>query len=200
MTVTDSKTTGAAAEDARFQTTHWSMVLGARASDSEAASRALARLCQIYWYPLYVFVRRQGQTAEDAQDLVQGFFAKALEKDYFRQAEQEKGKFRSFLLLALKRYMANEWAKANRLKRGGCQETLSFDVTETETRYREEPADTETPEKAYERRWAETLLEQVVERLETEFSALGKARVFEKLQPLLGGDRTDRSYADVGRT
>src|ERR1051326_2981093 len=105
-----------------FRTNHWSQVLLAGQSDSAQAREALAKLCQTYWYPLYVFVRRQGQGPEDAQDLVQGFFARLIEKNYVGDAQREKGRFRSFLLLALKRYMAKEWQAANRQKRGGGRE------------------------------------------------------------------------------
>lgn len=174
-------------------------MLGARGADEELAGRALGRLCQTYWYPLYVFIRRQGQSAEDAQDLVQGFFAKALEKNYFNEAVQEKGKFRSFLLLALKRYMANEWDRANCLKRGGGCETIPLDPAETETRYRAEAIDDLNPEKAYDRRWAETLLEQVLRTLQAEYAAAGKARAFEKLQVCLSGEKSDQSHAELGR-
>ena len=108
-----------AAGRSSFDTTHWSAVLNAKASDSGLAGEALARLCQSYWYPLYAFVRRQGYSPEDAQDLVQGFFARVLEKKYVQGADPDKGKFRSFLLIALKRYMVNEWVREHREKRGG---------------------------------------------------------------------------------
>jgi len=102
-----------------FEATHWSVVLAAGNPQSPQAQTALAELCRAYWYPLYVFIRRQGTNAEDAQDLVQGFFARLIEKNFVAAAEPEKGRFRSFLLLALKRYMANQWDHANREKRGG---------------------------------------------------------------------------------
>src|SRR5436190_2019344 len=108
-----------------FESTQWSIVVSAGNQESPRAQQALAKLCQTYWYPLYVFVRRQGQAPEDAQDLVQGFFAKLIEKNYVADAEREKGRFRSFLLLALKRYMANEWDHAHREKRGGWKEIIS---------------------------------------------------------------------------
>src|SRR5260221_12029956 len=146
--------------DGWFGATQWSVVMSAGNQESPRAQAALAKLCQTYWYPLYVFVRRQGQSAEDAQDLVQGFFAKAIEKNFVAAAEPGKGRFRSFLLLALKRYMANEWDHARREKRGGRKEIISLDAQDTELRYKAEPADEGSPEKAFERQWALTLLQQ----------------------------------------
>src|SRR2546428_9985996 len=119
MLAREPTTTDIPASDAWFKTTHWSTVVHAGDGDSPQANAALARLCQTYWYPLYVFVRRQGQSPEDAQDLVQGFFARVFEKAYFKDADRDKGKFRSFLLTALKRFMANERDRANCQKRGG---------------------------------------------------------------------------------
>ena len=182
-----------------FGTTLWTVVRLAGQPDSPGADPALAKLCQIYWYPLYVFVRRQGQSPDDAQDLVQGFFTRVLEKNYFKDAVREKGKFRSFLLVALKRFMANEWHRANRLKRGGGLEILSLDADNTENRYLAELADEMPPEKAFERQWATTLLEQVMTRLEAEFSANGKANTFAELKILLSGEKSQSSYAEIGR-
>jgi RNA polymerase sigma-70 factor (ECF subfamily) len=199
MTAAELETTGASPDEAKFKTTHWSAVLSAGKDEGEQGRKALAKLCQTYWYPLYVFVRRQGQNADDAKDLVQGFFAKVLEKNYIKDAVPEKGRFRSFLLLALKRYMANEWDRANRQKRGGGVETISLDANETETRYQAEPVDTMSPEKVYERRWAQTLLGQVLQRLESEFKALGKEETYQGLKAFLNTEGHQRSYAEVGR-
>jgi len=181
-----------------FATTHWSVVLQAGEQASPKADAALARLCQIYWYPLYVFVRRQGQNSEDAQDLVQGFFARVLEKNYLKDADPAKGKFRSFLLIALKRFMAKEWDRANRLKRGRGHQVISLDGENTEFRYRAEPADALTPEKAFERQWALTLLDQVLGRLEAESAAAGKTELFNELKTLLSGEKGGSSYAEIG--
>ncbi len=189
------------AEDAQrdhwFGTTHWSQVLRAAQPDSTETYEALTRLCQTYWYPLYAFVRRQGQSPEDAQDLVQGFFARLLEKGYLKEANPEKGKFRSFLLIALRRFMANEWDRARRLKRGGGCEIISLDQPETEQRYASEPVDDRSPEKAYDRLWALTLLEQVLDRLEAEFAATGKAAFFDELKLYLNGENGQSTYAEV---
>jgi RNA polymerase sigma-70 factor (ECF subfamily) len=130
---------------------------------------------------------------------VQGFFARALEKDYLGGADREKGRFRSFLLLALKRYMANEHARAGRQKRGGDVQLVSIDARETESRYRWEPADPMTPEKAYDRRWAETVLRRVLERLGNEFNEEGKGKTFEALKLCLDGESGGASYAEIGR-
>ena len=181
-----------------FRTTHWSQVLLAGQSDSAQAREALAKLCQRYWYPLYVFVRRQGQGPEDAQDLVQGFFARLLEKHFLKDADPEKGKFRSFLLIALKRFMANEWDRANRLKRGGGYRVISLDEQDTEARYQTEPADETSPERAYERQWAITVLEQVLDRLENEFLTAGKSRLFNELKVYLSGESSRSSYLEIG--
>jgi RNA polymerase sigma factor (sigma-70 family) len=181
-----------------FWTTHWSQVLLARQPDSTQAHEALTKLCQAYWYPLYVFVRRHGHNPEDAQDLVQGYFARLLEKRYLKDADPDKGRFRSYLLMTLSRFMANEWDRANRLKRGGGQEILSLDEADTEHRYQSEPADEMSPERAYKRQWAMTLLEQVLIRLESEFLEADKPRVFAELKVFISGERGQSSYFDVG--
>jgi RNA polymerase sigma-70 factor (ECF subfamily) len=187
------------AKDASFATTHWSTVLLTGQTGSPQAEAALAKLCQTYWYPLYVFVRRQGHSPEDAEDLVQGFFARVLEKDYLKGADPAKGKFRSFLLMMLKRYMANEWDRANRQKRGSGQTIISLDADTTELRYQTELADEMTPERAFERQWALTLLQQVLEGLETEYRGAGRAQLFEALKALLSGGKADCSYAEIGQ-
>jgi len=197
MSVSDENTANAAGVNNWFEATHWSLVLVAGQNDSSKAQEALASLCKAYWYPLYVFARRQGQGPEDAQDLVQGFFAKVIEKNYLAAAEREKGRFRSFLLVALKRYMANEWDRAGRVKRGGGRELLSLDEQNTEMRYRAEPVDSMSPEKAFERQWALTLLQQVLDRLASEYSAPAKAPLFEGLKIFLSGEK-GASYTEVG--
>ena len=165
-----------------FATTHWSVVLAAGRGDSTRATAALEKLCRNYWYPLYAFVRRLGHSAPDAEDLVQSFFAVCLEKNYLGAAEQAKGRFRSFLLMALKRFLANEWDKARAQKRGGTHTTVSLDVLTAEQRYALEPADSLSADKLFDRRWALTLLDQVVTRLQDEQAAMGKADQFEQLK------------------
>ena len=186
-------------QDGMFTTTNWTVVLSAGQVGSLESEAALSALCQTYWYPLYVFARRCGQNSEDAQDLVQGFFEKLLEKNYLKVADPEKGRFRSFLLSAFKGFMANEHDRAHRQKRGGQQIIVSLSHPETETRYRAEPADQMTPEKAFERRWAITVLNLVLTRLEAEFAELGKAQVFAELKIFLTGEKSEIPAAELGR-
>ena len=136
-----------------FATTHWSVVLAAGLdSPSPEANGALAELCRTYWYPLYAFVRRKGHSPHDAQDLTQAFFARLLEKNYVAQADRERGRFRTFLLAALTHFLADEWDKTRRLKRGGGREIISFDAASAEERYRLEPVDQLDAARLYERR------------------------------------------------
>jgi RNA polymerase sigma-70 factor (ECF subfamily) len=179
-----------------FLTTHWSVVLAAGRSDSTRARQALETLCRAYWYPLYVFVRRLGQAPHDAEDLVQSFFAQCLEKNYLGAAEQAKGRFRSFLLIALKRFLANEWDKARARKRGGSTPPISLDALTAEQRYALEPSERLSADRLFERRWALTLLEQVLARLSAEQIATGRADAFEVLKECLTGGR-ETSYAEL---
>ncbi|HEX5219681.1 MAG TPA: sigma-70 family RNA polymerase sigma factor [Verrucomicrobiae bacterium] len=162
-----------------FNTTHWSVVLQAAGGDSSSA--ALERLCRTYWYPLYAFVRRQGHEVHEAQDLTQGFFELFLAKHYLKEVDRDKGRFRSFLLASLKHYLANEWKKANRQKRGGLVETTSFDATDAEERYRLEPVEESSAEVIYDRRWARSVLDSVMAKLREEFAQTGKGDRFEPL-------------------
>jgi RNA polymerase sigma-70 factor (ECF subfamily) len=177
-----------------FLTTHWSVIVSARAPDSKTAKAALESLCSTYWYPLYAFVRRLGYSPHDAEDLIQGFFAQCIEKDYLRAADQDKGRFRSFLLLALKRFLANEWDRARTRKRGGDRQIISLDAEE---RYAAEPAESLTPDKLFERRWAMTLLENVLAKLKTEQAAAGRLAIFTELQPVLTSRGTP--YAELAK-
>ena len=179
-----------------FQPTHWSVIFDA-CQESAQTLAALSRLCQAYWFPLYSYVRRVGHSPEDAQDLTQSFFARLLEKDYLKAAAPEKGKFRTFLLVALKRFLISEWHRGNRQKRGGEHEIISIDGLDTENRYASEPVEKLTPEKLFDRRWARALLDQVMSVLEAEFSTASKAQVFKELKPLLSGDETELSYRDI---
>jgi len=178
-----------------FATTRWSVVLTAAGDGPKGAAEALAVLCESYWYPLYAFVRRSGHSPEDAQDLTQEFFARLIAKQWLHDVHPERGRFRSFLLVAMKHFLANEWDRARRLKRGGGQVPLSLDAGAAETRYAREPADPATPEQIFNRRWAFTLLEKVLDRLRREFTAIGKADVFAELEPALSGARLD--YAEI---
>ena len=146
---------------------------------------ALEELCRTYWYPLYVFVRRQTPTREDAEDLTQAFFARFLEKNYLENLNSEKGRFRAFLLASMKHFLANEWDRAHRQKRGGGQTALSLDWQDADARYQIDPADNLSPDKLYDRAWAVTLLERVVGRLRDESVTEAKSKQFEELRPFL---------------
>jgi len=180
-----------------FVTTHWSVVLSARQKDSPQSAAALETLCRTYWYPLYAYVRRQGHSPPDAQDLTQGFFARLLQKDYLKAAAREKGRFRTFLIMALKRFLANEWDHDRAQKRGGGQPHLSLDTELAEERYRVEPVEGATADKIFERRWALTLLDRTMTRLREEFTAAGKAEEFKRLKACLTAERGDISYAEI---
>ena len=143
----------------QFTTTRWGVVLAAGQSSPPGATEALEKLCRAYWYPLYAYLRRSGRDTHDAQDLTQAFFARLIEKKDFALADREKGKFRFYLLGALKHFLADQHDKATALKRGGGQTFISFDAQTAEQRYHLEPADEATPEKLFERRWALTLAE-----------------------------------------
>jgi DNA-directed RNA polymerase specialized sigma24 family protein len=171
-----------------FQTTRWSLILAARDGDADEAREALAALCGAYWYPLYAFVRHKGHDAETAQDLVQGFFARLLEHRDLESVDRGKGKFRSFLMAACTHFLANQRDRERAEKRGGGRAAISIDGLSAEGRYRREPAHQLTAERLFEKQWALTLLDRVIERLETEMSLSGKARQFAALKPaLLGG-------------
>lgn len=196
-----------AARADRFATTHWSVVVRAGGHRGEAgvgrtpgASRALATLCENYWFPLYAFVRRAGHTAEDAQDLTQAFFAELLAKNVLAVADPQRGKFRSFLLGAIKHFLAKEHRRQRTQKRGGGHCVLSLDFDSGEDRYRRiEPADPLTPERLYERRWALALLDLVFGRLREEFSAAGKLREFDRLKQFLAGRTAEASYGEAAQ-
>jgi len=163
--------------------------VAAKAGESTQARKALEHLCATYWYPLYAFVRREGHEAADAQDLTQEFFARLLEKNWLDAVDRERGKFRSFLLAAMRHFLANEWDRARRLKRGGGQAILSLDAESAECRYALEPADPVTADRIFERRWALTLLDQVLTRLQKEFVAAGRGKLFDELKSALTGEK-----------
>lgn len=181
-----------------FTTTHWSVVLAARDGASTQAQTALAELCRTYWYPLYAFVRRKGHSPHDAQDLTQAFFARLLKKNYVAQADRERGRFRTYLLAALGHFLADEWDKARRLKRGGDREIISFDAASAEERYRLEPIDQLDAAKLYERRWVTTLFDKVLARLEEEFRDSGKGGSFDQLKGSLLAEESGPRYAELG--
>ena len=179
-----------------FATTHWTVVVNAGGNNTPDSGEALEKLCQTYWYPLYAYARRRGYSVEDAQDLTQDFFARVLERQWLARADQAKGRFRTFLLTAFERFVANEWDKARTLKRGGGVRPIPVQQFDTaETRYGVEPADDRTPEQAFAYRWAVALLDQVVKRLEEDYRSKGEAELFALLKPCLVGDRETQPYA-----
>jgi RNA polymerase sigma-70 factor (ECF subfamily) len=182
-----------------FLTTHWSVVTAAGHGDSSRARVALEKLCRTYWYPLYTFVRRLGHRPHDAEDLVQGFFAQCVEKNYLGAADSAKGRFRSFLLLALKRFLANQHDRDRAQKRGGPMPPFSLDSLTAEQRYALEPADQLSADRLFERRWALTLLDNVLACLRDEYADAGRLEVFETLKDALGGAGRETPYATLAK-
>lgn len=184
----------------RFAATRWTVVLKARERSSTEAAAALEMLCGLYWPPLYAFARRQGRSPHDAQDLTQAFFVRLLADDAeaLQRVAPEKGRFRSFLLVAFKRFMANEWARACAGKRGGGRCHVTFDAALAESGYHDSLRDDASAEKIFERRWAMTLLDQATKRLREEFVAAGKATEFDMLKHQLTAPRNaEGGYATV---
>jgi RNA polymerase sigma-70 factor (ECF subfamily) len=178
-----------------FVTTRWSVVLAAQDKLSPDSAVALETLCRAYWYPLYAYVRGSGYPPHDAQDLTQEFFSRLLARDWLRVVEPEKGRFRSFLLMALKRFLANEWQRSVRQKRGAGVPSISLDTLSAEHRFATEPA--MPPDKIYERRWAMMLLDQTLDELRAEFDSVGKAQEFDALKEWLTAGRGEIPYATV---
>ncbi len=181
--------------DARFATTHWTMVLEAKDRESADASKALEELCAAYWYPLYAFARKSGIDADEAKDLTQQFFQQLLEKQFLDSVHPSKGKFRSFLLVTFKNLIKSEWRRAHAQKRGGGQQILSIDEQDPEGRYRCEPEDDTTPDQLYERHWAQTLVARAIARLKEEWESQGKP--FEKLKVYLLGQKGTIPFAEM---
>ena len=180
-----------------FAPTHWSVVLAAGQGETPQSAAALERLCGTYWYPLYAYVRRQGYDVADAQDLTQGFFAHILSRGFLKRASPAKGKFRSFVLGALRYFLADEWAKLQAQKRGGGLTPVFLDAQTAEARYRLEPVDSMDAEKLFERRWATTLLDRVLERLEEEFAKAGRKPVLDQLRGFLLDGKGSATYAEI---
>lgn len=185
----------------RFATTQWKVVLEARDGTESQAHTALEALCHAYWVPLYAYVRSRGHGADQARDLTQAFFADLLGRNFLEAIDRSKGRFRSFLLASLEHFLSHEREKAHALKKGGGAQPISLDAADAETRYRLEPADPETPELVFERRWGLTVMERTMERLRAEFG--GQPGRFEQLKPCLTGDNAGRYFeiaADLGMT
>jgi RNA polymerase sigma-70 factor (ECF subfamily) len=180
-----------------FHTTHWTVVLTASAEAGPAAQEALANLCSTYWFPLYAFIRRQGASPHEAEDLTQEFFYRFLERKPLKNVQPEAGKFRSFLLVCLKNFLANERERAQAQRRGGGQPAISLDAAAAETRYSLEPADRLTPDALFERRWAIAVLARTMDVLQQEYSKAEQRRQFEELQGFLPGGENSVSRTDL---
>jgi RNA polymerase sigma factor (sigma-70 family) len=191
-----SATSLASAGPAAFTTTHWSVVLEAQ-GESPAAQQALEKLCRIYWRPIYSFLRRQGISADDAQDLTQGFFALLLERRDLRTVRKEKGRLRSYLLKALKHFVVDERRRAMAIKRGKGERLIPLEELRSEEQSSMEPGDPLTAERIYERRWASTLLDRVLRRLEDKYRTRGNAALFDSFNQLLGDEPGAPSQADI---
>jgi RNA polymerase sigma-70 factor (ECF subfamily) len=180
-----------------FATTHWSVVLAAGDQRSPQVEAALTRLCQTYWFPIYAFVRKRGHSPEQAQDLTQEFFAVFLEKNHVAKAARERGRFRSFLMTSVENFLRNEHDRARAQKRGGGRRLLSLDEQDAEARYLCEPVTESDPAKSFEQRWAATLLNTVLKRLQDEFGATGRRDLFDALQAHLWGDSESIPYPQL---
>ncbi|MBX3745555.1 MAG: sigma-70 family RNA polymerase sigma factor [Verrucomicrobiae bacterium] len=185
------------AQAGRFCTTHWSVVLKAGDPQAPDALACLTHLCQTYWYPLYGCVRRHGYSPADAQDLTQAFFAKLLDKDRIALADPSRGRFRTFLLRSLENFLRTQHRDRNARKRGGGQQFVSLDAGTAEERYAEDPAGTATPAEVFERDWAATLIEQVLDQLRREFATSGRLELFDALEPHLWGDELSTPHAQI---
>jgi RNA polymerase sigma-70 factor (ECF subfamily) len=187
-------------ENESLAATRWTLVVAAaRLDESAPAIRALAELCQTYWPPLYAYLRRQGYDTHDAEDLTQEFFSRLLAKNYLADADPAKGRFRSFLLASLKHFLSNQRDRSRAQKRGGGQPMIALDALTAEARARIEPADNSTPDKAYDRQWALTLLDQALRRLRREYATAGREELFDNLKIFLTADAASAlSHAEIG--
>ncbi|HEY5040506.1 MAG TPA: sigma factor [Verrucomicrobiae bacterium] len=177
-----------------FPPTRWSLVLAATRPDAPETAAALEAICRAYWYPLYAYVRRCGQPPHDAQDLTQEFFRRLLEKRWLNSADREKGRLRSFLIVALKNFMSKEWRRASAQRRGGAQSPAQFDTALAETQYTADISSL-APDETYDRQWALTMLNLTVERLRAEFTAAEKPGSFDALKGCLLAARGTIDYA-----
>jgi RNA polymerase sigma factor (sigma-70 family) len=181
-----------------FVTTRWTVVLNAGVESGDSgAHQALEQLCRTYWLPLYAYVRRKGHSPHDAQDLTQAFFAQLLERHWVGDADRERGRFRTFMLTSMNHFLINEWRRQRAQKRGGGAFHVPIQLDSAETHYGHEPTDRDTPEKCYERRWALTLLDTVLQRLRTDYETDGKGALFAALHGTLVGGRDSQPYAEL---
>ncbi len=183
----------------QFATTRWSLVLAAGRAANPRSAEALTFLCELYWHPVYTLIRRQGFSAPDGADLTQAFFERVLEKGYFQDADPNRGRFRAFLCTAVRHFLSNERDREQSLKRGGKRPPLSLDAETAEGRYQIDPRDDLTPEKLFDRQWALTLLERVLTRVGSDYSASGRTALFNALKGFLTGDTSGTPYAAIAR-
>jgi len=184
---------------ARFSTTRWTMVLEAGAQGEERAA-ALEEFCRVYWYPIYAFIRRRGTEPETARDLTQGFFQKLLVEDWMAGMERRETRFSTRLCASLKNYIMSEYRRESAQKRGGGETPLSLDLIQAEEWYGAEPRTDETPERIFERRWAQAVMEAGLRRLEADCVSMGKGTLFQALQPFLSSEAEPGDYAAVGES
>ena len=181
-----------------FPQTRWTLIARSSDLDGQTRTKALTELCELYWPPVYAFIRSRGHSPHDAEDLVQGFFARLLERSDFACVDESRGRLRTFLLSAVTNYMNSEWTKENRQKRGGGRVILSLDDTTAESRvHLLEPSDDLTPDRVFERQWAMTLLDQVFTQLRQRYEETGKLTLFSALQGTLTPAGLDRPMADI---
>jgi RNA polymerase sigma-70 factor (ECF subfamily) len=183
--------------DHQFAPTRWSVVLVAGHRSSPDSRRALALLCEAYWYPLYAYVRRRVSDADHAHDLTQAFFAELLAKNYVGSAKAQRGRFRAFLLTSLKHFLSKEWDKAKAQKRGGGKAPIPLDFESADSQYRIEPECALTAEQIYDREWALALLARILQRLEKESDDAGKAEQFRELKSFLIGEQTGATCSEI---
>ncbi|HIE97358.1 MAG: sigma-70 family RNA polymerase sigma factor [Fuerstiella sp.] len=184
----------------RFATTRWSIVQAAGVQATPNSRHALEELCATYWYPLYAYVRRRGYQADDAQDLTQSFVLSLLERNAVQRADPDRGRFRSFLLGSLNKFLSDETRKQGAQKRGGDRKILSINVDDVENRYQLEPTDDITPEAVFERRWALTVLDAALTRLQGDYERVGKLPLFEALRGHIGADKSTIPNREVAES
>jgi RNA polymerase sigma-70 factor (ECF subfamily) len=197
--VTEHSNTSSTTSGDIFATTHWTVVLAAGKRATPQFDAALEELCRTYWFPLYAYIRRRGYTKEDAEDLTQVFFARFLAKNYLAGLSAERGRFRAFLLASLKNFLANEWHKSQRQKHGGGETPLSLDWQTADTKFQVAATNEPSPDKAFDREWALALLAKVIERLQKDCEADGKAKLFEQLKIFLTAGNEGTAQSEVAK-
>jgi len=198
METPDNSSESAARTGAQFASTHWSAVLAAGDSASPDSRESLEELCRSYWYPLYTFIRCNGHPPEDAKDLTQAFFERLIQKRFLKDVAPERGRFRTFLLKAVTHFLANEWDRVQAAKRGGDFTFVGLNSAALEERYRSDAASEETPERHFDRRWAQAVMDHALSALEAEHGKAGKAAQFEALAEFLSRVPSEGEYAQVG--